>query len=272
MKRNLITVIPVFIACLVLNTCFSTAAIAALLATATAESTEAAETSAQAQVEVVAQAQVASPIKTTSATEAYSVTSDATEVLESSTASVTEIVSIAPDVRIASDVEIETANMSQVTVISVNESPDIKNLAVNNDVRVELLTWREASNLINGGTIISVEDIFTGLRYTLRCASISGHADVESLTAEDTDIIYRSRDGIWSWDARPVWVTIDGRTLAASINGNPHAGSTISDNNMNGHLCLHFTGTVTNSKSYQADLRNAIELAWGARLYINSIS
>ena len=116
---------------------------------------------------------------------------------------------------------------------SITDTPVIDITAMDKIMNVELLTWHEASAIIDGGTIIEVEDIWTGLTYTLRCASISGHADVEPLTAEDTEIIYKTRDGVWSWDARPVWVTIDGRTLAASINGNPHAGSTIVDNEMN---------------------------------------
>jgi hypothetical protein len=33
---------------------------------------------------------------------------------------------------------------------------------------------------------------------------------------------------------------------------------------MNGHLCLHFGGTVTNNKSYQQDLRNAVQEAFNA--------
>ena len=172
------------------------------------------------------------------------------------------------DTTLSSTIAVDTiatkTSMTEITstVTSIRDTPVIDITAVDKTMNVELLTWHEASAIIDGGTIIEVEDIWTGLTYTLRCASISGHADVEPLTAEDTEIIYRTRDGIWSWDARPVWVTIDGRILAASINGQPHAGSTISENNMQGHLCLHFSGTVTNSKSYQEDLRSAISVAW----------
>ena len=129
---------------------------------------------------------------------------------------------------------------------------------------VEYLDWSNAKNLVQTGVAIRVLDVRTGLSYTIRCFSKGGHADVEPLTAADTDTILKTRGGVWAWDPRPVWVTISGRTVAASINGMPHAGSTISGNNMNGHLCLHFGGTVTNNKSYQNDLRNAVQEAYNA--------
>ena len=133
------------------------------------------------------------------------------------------------------------------------------------DGKLELLQWSEVRSFLKTGTIIPVIDVRTGVSYKIRCFSLSGHADVEPVTKSDTDTIHQLRNGVWSWAARPVWVKIDGRLLAASINGMPHDVSTISDNGMNGHLCLHFGGTVTNSKSYQEDLRRAIQEAWDAR-------
>jgi len=75
----------------------------------------------------------------------------------------------------------------------------------------------------------------------------------------------RTRNGTWAWAPRPVWVTIGERTFAAALNGMPHDVSTIRDNGLNGHLCLHFNNTVTNSKSYQRDLNNAVVEAWDKR-------
>jgi len=130
---------------------------------------------------------------------------------------------------------------------------------------VEYLEWSAAKSVVTIGVPIRVLDVRTGLSFTIKCFSKSGHADVEPLTAADTETILRTRGGTWAWDPRPVLVTIGGRTIAASMNGKPHAGSTISGNNMNGHLCLHFGNTVTTSKTYQADLRNAVLEAYGAR-------
>ena len=129
---------------------------------------------------------------------------------------------------------------------------------------VELLSWSDAKDIVRTGVNMRVVDVRTGSSFTLRCFSKGGHADVEPVTQADTDTISRTRDGTWSWAARPVWVTIGNRTLAASMNGMPHAGSTISNNGMNGHLCLHFWGTITNNKSYEKDLNNAVMEAFNA--------
>jgi len=129
---------------------------------------------------------------------------------------------------------------------------------------VELLTWAQARRLIQNGVTMRVVDVRTGLAFNIKAFSTGGHADVEPVTQADTDIIFRTRDSRWSWAARPVWVTIGGRTIAASINGMPHAGSTISGNGMDGHLCLHFWGTITNNKSYERDLNNAVMEAFNA--------
>ena len=135
---------------------------------------------------------------------------------------------------------------------------------------VELLNWSEVRSLIPRNTDIRVVDVRTGISFNLRAFSIGGigiggHADVEPPTQADTDAILRSRNGVWAWAPRPVWVTIGDRTFAAALNGMPHDVSTISGNGMNGHLCLHFAGTVTRSQSYQRDLRNAVQEAFDAR-------
>ena len=128
---------------------------------------------------------------------------------------------------------------------------------------VEHVAFSEISSLLKTGVPFRVIDVRTGISFNLQCFSKGKHADVEPPTAADTEKIFNLR-GKWAWDPRPVWVTFGGRTFAASLNGQPHAGSTISGNNMDGHLCLHFKNTVTNSKSYQNDLNNAVTEAWNA--------
>jgi len=256
MKRNFVTIMPVFLACLVLNTCFvNTAAAADITMNSAAVVIEADADADIDNVLLFMENEASFPRQRSNTATGDPTAKQRVHAL---------IIEAADDTLI---IDSNSVNANSADANSADNGNIDSSGSDNNTIdKIELLTWREASSLIGGGTIIEVEDIWTGLRYTLRCASISGHADVEPLTAEDTEIIYKTRDGVWSWDARPVWVTIDGRTLAASINGNPHAGSTIADNEMNGHLCLHFTGTVTNSKSYQADLRSAIEIAWEASL------
>jgi uncharacterized protein YgiM (DUF1202 family) len=130
---------------------------------------------------------------------------------------------------------------------------------------IELIDWSEARNLIRIGTNVRITDVYTGISYTLRVFSKSGHADVEPPTRADTDAKLRTRNGAWAWTPRPVWATVGNRTFAAAVNGMPHDVSTIRDNGINGHFCLHFNNTVTISKSYQRNLNNAVVEAWNRR-------
>jgi len=131
--------------------------------------------------------------------------------------------------------------------------------------KIELLDWSSAKGIIPTGVNLNVIDVRTGITFQLRGFSKSGHVDVEPPTQADTDAIFRTRNGVWSWKARPVWVTVGDRTFAAALNGMPHDVSTIRNNGMSGHLCLHFGNTVTRSQSYQRDLRAAVAEAYNAR-------
>jgi len=130
---------------------------------------------------------------------------------------------------------------------------------------IELIDWSTASSIVPTGVNLRVVDVRTGISFQLRGFSKSGHMDVEPPTQDDTDAILQTRNGVWAWAPRPVWVTVGDRTFAAALNGMPHDVSTISNNGMDGHLCLHFNNTRTNSQTYQRDLNNAVNEAYNAR-------
>ena len=131
---------------------------------------------------------------------------------------------------------------------------------------VELLHWSEVRTILPYKTPIRIIDVRTGIPYTIQCFSKGDHADVEPLTRADTDTILSIRGGVWSWAARPVWVIVGDRIIAGSIHAMPHDVSTIPDNGMNGHVCLHFYGSTTSStsESYRQDLKNAVMEAYNA--------
>jgi len=120
-------------------------------------------------------------------------------------------------------------------------------LSSNRNGNVELINWSTVRNIIKRGAPIQVVDVRTGSAYTLKCFSIGEHADTETPTQADTDIMKGTFGGEWSWTPRPVWVTIEGRTIAAAMTGMPHDVSTISGNGIDGHFCLHFLGSKLNN-------------------------
>lgn len=128
---------------------------------------------------------------------------------------------------------------------------------------VELLSWNYLRTALPMHTHIQVYDIWSGRTYVVRNFSSGQHADVEPLTAADTEII-RSIVGNFSWDPRPVIVSWGNRSVAAAINSMPHAGSTIHNNNFNGHICLHFyqSRTHNGNRNYEQQMQNAVMQAF----------
>jgi uncharacterized protein YraI len=131
---------------------------------------------------------------------------------------------------------------------------------------VELLDWWAAKDIITVGANALVTDVRTGMQYYVRSFSNGVHADVETITERDTQTMLTTYGGSWDWSPRPIWVTVNGRTLAASINGVPHGGGINNENGMDGQVCIHFRGSVTNNgnRSHEADHQNAIMEAWNA--------
>ena len=117
----------------------------------------------------------------------------------------------------------------------------------NRPVYVEKAEWfTDLRYSLPRNTPIHVFDLLTGITYYVASFSNGNHADVETLTIHDTESLFAAAGG-QSWDGRPVWVTVNGRTIAAAIHSMPHDISTINDNGLNGHICLHFYGSLTHN-------------------------
>lgn len=136
---------------------------------------------------------------------------------------------------------------------------------------VELSDWDtgDIQKVWAKGETAVVTDVYTGISFVARRWSGYLHADVEPLTAKDTAAmckIYGVSDAqeiedrtneLQTWRRRPLWVTVDGRTFAASMYGVPHNypdGDTIRDNNYNGQFCIHFVNSrVHKSEAIDVD-------------------
>ena len=126
----------------------------------------------------------------------------------------------------------------------------------------ELLNWDVANRIFKSrATII---DVATGLSFEVKRRGGHNHADIEPLTSADTAVLKQIYGGTWSWVRRAVIVVTGGRRIAASINGMPHGGQSVSGNNCNGHICLHFLGSRTHaSNSLDADHQRMVQAAVG---------
>ncbi len=128
----------------------------------------------------------------------------------------------------------------------------------------EYITWPTVMEMVDKGkTVFVIEDFNTGTTFKMLAAYGGVHSDVEPLTANDAQIIKNLWGGEYSWVRRPVLVHLNGKVIAASLNGMPHAGmddkpegqyintrsggygygynfDSVKGNDFDGHLCLHF--------------------------------
>ena len=110
----------------------------------------------------------------------------------------------------------------------------------------ERLDWfNGGSNVFNGSCVYTVKDIYTGKTFKAQRRFGSNHLDSEPLTASDTATLKSIYGGEWSWNRRPILVMYRGHVYAASMNGMPHGTCGISNNNFDGHFCIHFYNSRT---------------------------
>lgn len=128
--------------------------------------------------------------------------------------------------------------------------------------------WKsDIQKIFAKGMTVTVTDVKTGLAWREQRRGGSNHADVQPLTAMDTAALKKAYGGSWSWNRRAIFVTIDGINYAASMNGMPHGGSSISGNKFNGHHCIHFTNSRTHgSNKVDPNHQKAIKQALAAKL------
>jgi len=166
---------------------------------------------------------------------------------------------------------------------------EISRSGVKRDKDIMLLPWFEKVNgLFKIGDTAIVTDVDTGMTFQIIRTYGSNHADVETITAEDTAKLKTIAGGEWNWIRRAVVVEVNGYKLAASMTAKPHAGrddkaasiiidgrsggygkghnlDVIKNNNMNGHFDIHFLNSKTHgtnriNEEHQQMIQKAYEL------------
>ena len=153
---------------------------------------------------------------------------------------------------------------------------------------IQLLSWYDEVERIYGiGDVATVIDVATGLKMQVKRTFGGNHADVETLTAEDTAILKKAAGGSWNWTRRPVIVEVGGYRIAGSMTAMPHAGrddqpavvvvdnrsggygrgqnlDAVKGNEMDGQFDIHFLNSRTHSTNkvdsqHQDAIRRAFE-------------
>ena len=135
---------------------------------------------------------------------------------------------------------------------------------------VRLLHWfRDIKPSIRAGQTITVYDPSSGLSWRLKLYSLGRHADCEPLTAEDTETMVKAFGGVHTWNQKAVYVKLpSGTWTVGATHDMPHLTGSVSDNNFNGHLCVHFLRDMSeceqNDPKYGVANQNTIRAAWKA--------
>lgn len=117
--------------------------------------------------------------------------------------------------------------------------------------------WDTVKNKFVRGKVATVTDVKTGKQFQVKRYAGSLHADSDPVSAADTAIMKEIYGGSWSWDRRAIWVTVDGVTYAASMNGMPHSYNHLSGNNFSGHFCIHFYKSKGHTSGVECPIHQA---------------
>lgn len=148
---------------------------------------------------------------------------------------------------------------------------DSKESSGNSATKGEYLDWfKEVQYIFENGYKAVVTDLETGKSFNVKRLYGRNHADAEPLTAEDTKIMKEIYGGKWSWDRRAVIITVydknkkTERKIAGSMNGMPHGGQSITNNNFKGQFCIHFKNSRTHSGNrLDSGHQKAVKMAAG---------
>ncbi|WP_302328522.1 cell wall-binding repeat-containing protein [Salirhabdus salicampi] len=131
----------------------------------------------------------------------------------------------------------------------------------------ELLDWwTEARYVFSTGKIATITDFHTGRTFQVKHTMGGNHADSEPLTAQDAQVMKEIWGGDYSWTPRAIIVEVDGRKLAAAMHSYPHGDQLITDNQYNGHFCIHFLNSTRHKDGLVQDsMQQQIETSSGTK-------
>ena len=132
---------------------------------------------------------------------------------------------------------------------------------------LELIPWSDMRSILPTGSVLHITDVNTGITFYVSNFSNGSHADVDPLTQQDTDSMRAASGGQFSWDARPIIVTHNGRSFPAAMNTMPHGGGGRRQNGITGHVCIHFyrSRPHNGNAQYEREMQAAVMAAFNSR-------
>ncbi len=124
--------------------------------------------------------------------------------------------------------------------------------------KVELLSWFDGGKeWFAKGKTVTVTDVKTGKQFKAKRFGGWFHADSEPVSKDDTAIMKQIYGGKWSWDRRAIWISMGGKTVAASMHGMPHMVDAVPGNDFPGHFCIHLYKSKVHANSKECPRHQA---------------
>lgn len=109
----------------------------------------------------------------------------------------------------------------------------------------KLSSWSTIKEQLVKGMSYAVTDYNTNQSFNVVFTGGENHAEVECATPLDTATFLSVFGGEFNYSKRAVTVMISGTRVAASLQGQAHGEDTVAANEMGGHACLFFDGSLS---------------------------
>jgi LysM repeat protein len=143
----------------------------------------------------------------------------------------------------------------QIITIPVNSKETVAPVGItmmkkrSNDNYGDLYTWENARRLFTVGQTATLKDLASGTTFNVKYYGGSNHADIVTLTQQDTDELEKIFS-TWSWsNMKPMVLYFSqggvNHQLAVSVTGMPHSSTDILTNGLSGHIDMYFYNSTS---------------------------
>lgn len=109
----------------------------------------------------------------------------------------------------------------------------------------ELVSWEQVQAMLELNASYTITDYNTGETFSMVYVGGEHHAEMECADAFNAGIFREVFGGEYNYSKRPVVISIGDRSIAASLYGWPHGEDHYGGNEMDGHTCLFFDGSLS---------------------------
>ena len=107
------------------------------------------------------------------------------------------------------------------------------------------MNWATVKEQLTVGNQYQITDFYSRKAFQVVYTGGEMHAEVECASPMDTAVYKELFGGEFNYSKRPVLIQLSGTLIAASLQGEPHGEDTVTANDMAGHACLFFDGSLS---------------------------